>query len=154
MLVWSCRAENEFGIGQRFESDRFARLLENREDPALQFVRHRHDAGRDCGPKDGVARRWIVKPALAGLQAYREIVDRRRTRDDARYGPVAAEEHARRTGLRHIFRALVEAYRRTQFEFRRQSNPQLKTARPARFVETTAVPHAAPRLHPFNSAGR
>jgi len=33
VLVRSGRAENELGIGQRFEFDRFARRLESREVP-------------------------------------------------------------------------------------------------------------------------
>jgi len=77
VLVRSGRAENELGIGQRFEFDRFARRLESREVPVPQFVRRRQDALCDGDPEDGVARRGLVTPALAGLQAYREIVDRR-----------------------------------------------------------------------------
>jgi hypothetical protein len=33
VLVWSGRAENELGIGQRFEFDRLARRLASREAP-------------------------------------------------------------------------------------------------------------------------
>jgi hypothetical protein len=33
VFVWSGRAENELGIGQRFEFDRFARRLESRKVP-------------------------------------------------------------------------------------------------------------------------
>jgi hypothetical protein len=44
MLVRSGRAENEFGIGQRFEFDRFTRRLEGRELPMPQFVRRGQDA--------------------------------------------------------------------------------------------------------------
>ena len=42
VLVRSGRAENELGIGQRFEFHRFARRLESREIPVPQFVRRRH----------------------------------------------------------------------------------------------------------------
>src|SRR5713101_6233311 len=78
VLVRSGRAENELAIGQRFEFDRFARWLESREVPVPQFVRNRHDARCDGGPEDGVTRWRLVTPAVAGLQAYREIIDRRR----------------------------------------------------------------------------
>src|SRR5260221_8956221 len=97
VLVRSGRAENELGIGQRFEFDRLARRLESRELPVPQLVRRRQDSGCDGGPEDGVAPRGLVTPALAGLQAYREIVDRRGGLDGARCGPVAAKEDARRT---------------------------------------------------------
>ncbi len=50
VLVLSGRAENELGIGQRFEFDRFARRLESREVPVPQFVRRRQDA------------RWVAIP--------------------------------------------------------------------------------------------
>src|SRR5713226_5517892 len=70
------RAENELGTGHCFEFDRPVRWLESREVPALQLVWNRDDARGDRGPEDGVARRRLVTPALAGLQAYREIVDR------------------------------------------------------------------------------
>jgi hypothetical protein len=43
--------------------------------------------------------------------------------------------------------------RGTQFEFRRQGDPQLEAARPTYLVEPAAVPHAAPRRHPFHTAG-
>src|SRR6202521_2743641 len=56
--------------------------------------------------------------------------------------------------FRHIVRGLIDAYGRTQFEFRRQRDPQLEAARPACFVEAAAVPHAASSLHPFDAAGR
>src|SRR5260370_28497574 len=75
VLVRSGRAKHELAIRQRFEFDRFARWLESRELPVSQFVRNRHDARCDRGPEDGVARRRPITPALAGLQAYREIVD-------------------------------------------------------------------------------
>src|SRR5258707_14227718 len=94
----------------------------------------------------------LIAPALAGLQAYREIVDGGGGHDVARCKPVAAEEDARRTILRHIFAGLADAYGRTQFEFRRQGDPQLEAARPACFVEPAAVPHAASSLHPFDAA--
>src|SRR5712671_7585242 len=112
-----------------------------------QFVRRRQDARCDGDPEDGVARRGLVTPALAGLQAHREIVDRRRERDGARCGPVAAEEDAHRTVVWHILRGLVDAYGRTQFEFRRQGDPELEAARPACFVEPAAVPYAASSPH-------
>jgi hypothetical protein len=99
VLVWSGRAENELCIGQRFECDRFARRFESREVPVPQFVRRRQDARCDADPEDGVARRGLVTPALAGPQAYREIVDRRGGRDGARCGPVAAKEDAEPTGV-------------------------------------------------------
>jgi hypothetical protein len=70
VLVRSGRAENEPGIGQRFEFDRFARRLESREVPVPQFVRRRQDARCDGDPEDGVARRGLVTPALAGLQGH------------------------------------------------------------------------------------
>jgi hypothetical protein len=154
VLVWSGRAENELAIGQRFEFDRFARRLESREVPAPPFVRCRKDARCDGDREDGAARRGLVTPALAGLQTYRKIVDRRGGRDGARCGPVAAKEDARRTVFRHIARGLVHAYGRTQFEFRRQGDPELEAARPSCFVEPAVVPHAAPSLHPFDAAGR
>src|SRR3981081_3113190 len=53
-----------------------------------------------------------------------------------------------------MFTGLVDAYGRTQFEFRRQGDPQLEAARPAFFAEPSAVPHAASALHPFDAAGR
>ena len=56
--------------------------------------------------------------------------------------------------LRHIFTSLVDAYGRTQFEFRRQRDPQLEAARPTCLVEPAAVPHPASSLHPFDAAGR
>jgi hypothetical protein len=152
VLVRSGRAENELGIGQRFEFDRFARRLESREVPVPKFVRRRQDARCDGDPEDGVARRGLVTPALAGLQAYREIVNRRGGRDGARRGPVAAKEDARRTVLRHIFRSLVDAYGRTQFQFRRQGGPELEAARPACFVEPAVVPHAVHSTPPADSA--
>ena len=65
MLVRSGRAENELGIGQRFEFDRFARRLESRDVPVPKFVRRRQDARCDGGPQDGVVRRGLVTPALA-----------------------------------------------------------------------------------------
>jgi hypothetical protein len=43
VLVRSGRAENELGIGQCFEFDRFARRLESREVPVPQLVRRRQD---------------------------------------------------------------------------------------------------------------
>jgi hypothetical protein len=46
VLVRSGRAENELGIGQRFEFHRFARRLESREIPVPQFIRRRQNA---CG---------------------------------------------------------------------------------------------------------
>src|SRR5437016_11124656 len=154
VLVRSGRAENELGIRQRFEFDRFARRLESREIPVPQFLRRRQDARCDGDPEDAMARRGLVTPALAGLQAYREIVDRRGGREGAPCGPVAAEEDARRTLRPHIFRGLVDTYGRTQLEFRRQRDPQLEAARPAWFVEPAAVPHAAASLHPLDAAGR
>ena len=69
-------------------------------------------------------------------------------------GAIAAEKDARRTVFRHIFRGLGRCLSRTQFEFRRQGDPQLEAARPACFVETAAVPHAAASLHPFDAARR
>ena len=77
-----------------------------------QFARRRQDARYDGGPEDGVARRGFVTPALASLQAYREIVDRRRGRDRARCGPVAAEQDARWAVTLHIARGLIDAYSR------------------------------------------
>src|SRR5260221_13047419 len=142
VLVRSGRSENELGIGQRFEFDRLARRLESREVPAPQFVRRRQDTRCDGDPEDGMARRGLVTPALAGLQAYCEIVDRRGALDGTRCGTVAAEEDARRTVLWHILRGLVDAYGRIRFQFRRQGDPKLEAARPACFVESAAVPHA------------
>jgi hypothetical protein len=118
-----------------------------------QFLRRRQDARRDGGPEDGVARRGLVTPALANLQAHREIVDRRRGRDHARCGPVAAEQDAGWAVTPHIARGLIDAYGRTQFECRRQGDPKLEAARRACFVEPAAVPHAASSLHPFDAAG-
>src|SRR5216684_963700 len=69
VLVRNGRAENELGIGHCFEFDRLVRWLESREVPALQLVWNRHDARGDRGPENGVARRRLVTPALAGLQA-------------------------------------------------------------------------------------
>src|SRR5712664_3791582 len=154
VLVRSGRAENELAIGRRFEFDRFARWLESREVPVPQFVRNRHDARCDGGPEDGVARRRLVTPALAGLQADREIIDRRRGLDGARCGPVAAEEDASRTVLLHVLRTLVDADGWAQFELRRQGDPELDAARPACLVEAAPVPHPASGLHPFDAAGR
>src|ERR1700730_6889480 len=154
VLVRSGGAENELGSGQRFEFDRLVRRLESREVPVPQFVRRQQHARCDGDPEDGVSRRGLVTPALAGLQAYREIVDRRGRREGARCAPVAAKEDARRTVLRHIFRGLVDTYSRAQFELRRQGDPKLEAARPLRFVEPAAVPHAASSLHPFDAAGR
>src|SRR5256712_9077253 len=131
VLVWDGRAENEFSVGPRLELGRFARRLESRQVAGPQFVGYRYGAGCDGGPEDGVARRGLVTPALAGLQAHGEIVDRRGGLDGARCGAVAAEEDARRTVLRHLFRGQINAYGRTQFEFRRQCDPQLEAARPA-----------------------
>jgi hypothetical protein len=48
VLVRSGRAENELGIGQRFEFYRFARRLESREVPVRQFVRRRR---KECAAK-------------------------------------------------------------------------------------------------------
>src|SRR5713226_7368677 len=154
VLVRSGRAENELAIGQRFEFDRFARWLESREVPVPQFVRNRHNARCDGGPEDGVARRRLVTPALAGLQAYREIVDRRGGLNRVRCGPIAAEEDARRTVFRHILGGLVDADSRAQFELWRQGDPELEAARPVWFVEPAAMPHAASGLHPFDASGR
>src|ERR1700722_10315818 len=96
----------------------------------------------------------LVAPALAGLQTYREIVDWRGGRDGARRGPVTAEEDMHRTVLRHVFRRLADAYGRTQFQFRRQGDPELEATCPPCFVEPAAVPHAAASLHPLDAAGR
>src|SRR5260370_39306470 len=108
-LVRDGRAENEFGIGPRLELDRFARRLESRQVAVPQLVGNRYGAGCDGGPEDGVARRGLVAPALTRLQAYREIVDRRGGHDGGRCGPVATEEDARRTVVRHVFMGLVDA---------------------------------------------
>ena len=104
-----------------------------------QLVRRCEHARHDGDPENNVARRGLVTPALPGLQAYREIVDRRRDRDGARCGPVTAEEDASRTDFRHIFWGLVDADGRTQFHLRRQSDPELHAARPACFAEPAAV---------------
>ena len=122
--------------------------------PCCSFVRRRQKARCDGHPQHGVARRRLVTPTLAGLQVYHEIVNRGGRLDGARYGFVAAEEHACRTLRRHILRGLKDTDGRTQFELRRQGDPQLEAARPTRFVEPAAVPHATPRLHPFDAAGR
>src|SRR6266404_2707983 len=103
VLVRSCRAENELGVGQRFEFDRIARRLEGREVPVPQFVRRGQDARSYGDPENGVIRRGLVAPALAGFQSYREIIDRRGGHDGVRCGAVAAEEDAHRTVLRHSF---------------------------------------------------
>ena len=71
------RTENEFGIGDRLEFHRFVRRFESREIPMLQLVRNRHGARCNGGPQDGVARRRLVAPALAGFQPHRQIIDRR-----------------------------------------------------------------------------
>jgi len=44
------------------------------------------------------------------------------------------------------YRQRSPVFGRTQFEFRRQGDPQLEAARPAGFVEPAPVSHAAPRL--------
>src|SRR5580704_2487042 len=132
VVVRSRRAENELGVGQRFEFDRLARRLESREVPVPHFVRGRQDTRCDGDPEDGMARRGLVTPALAGLQAYREIVDRQGGREGTRRGPVAAKENARRTVFLHIFGGLVDTYSRAQFERRRQGDPELEAARPTR----------------------
>src|SRR6267378_602573 len=109
VLVRDGRAENKFSVGPRLELDRFARRLESPQVAMPQLVGNRYGAGRDGGPQDGVARRGLVAPALAGLQADRKIVDRRGGYDGARCGSMAAEEDARWTVFRHIFRGLVDA---------------------------------------------
>jgi hypothetical protein len=77
LLMRSRRAEDELDIGQRFEFDRLARRLESRQVSVPQLVTHREDARCGSDPEDGVARWWLVAPALAGLRAYREVIDRR-----------------------------------------------------------------------------
>jgi hypothetical protein len=49
------RAKNEFGIGQRFEFDRFARRLESREVPCRSSSGA--DACCDGDPEDNMTRR-------------------------------------------------------------------------------------------------
>jgi hypothetical protein len=71
VLVRSGRAENELGIGQRFEFDRFARRLESREVPVSQFVRRRQDARCDGDPEDGVTtKRKFTKLGLFLLRPF------------------------------------------------------------------------------------
>src|SRR6476659_4639004 len=67
---------------------------------------------------------------------------------------MATQKNPRRTVLRYISRRLVDTDGRTQFELRRQRDPQLEAARPACFVETAAVPHPAASLHPFDATRR
>src|ERR1700730_1990530 len=106
----------------------------SREVPVPHFVRGRQDTRCDGDPEDGMTRRGLVTPALAGLQAYRDIVDRQGGREGARRGPVAAKQDARRTVFLHIFGGLVDTYSRAQFERRRQGDPELEDARPPRSV--------------------
>ena len=89
----------------------------------LQFLRRRQKARCDGYPQHGVARRRLVTPTLAGLQVYHEIVNRGGRLDGARYGFIAAEEHACRTLRRHILRGLKDTDGRTQFELRPQFAP-------------------------------
>jgi len=52
VFVRNGRAENELGIGQRFEFHRLARWLESCEVPVPQFVRHGQHARRDGDPEN------------------------------------------------------------------------------------------------------
>jgi hypothetical protein len=68
VLVRSRRAENELGVGQRFEFDCLARRLESHEVPVPQFARGRQDTRCDGDPEDGMARRGLVTPALPAFK--------------------------------------------------------------------------------------
>src|SRR5882724_8840866 len=98
-------------------------------------------------------RRRLIAPTLARLQTHGEIVERRGSDNRARRSAVSPEQDARRAVALDILGGLIDAYGRTQFECRRQGDPELEAARPTCFVEAAAVPHPAPGLHPFDTAG-
>src|SRR3984957_6226370 len=154
MLVRNSRTEDEFSIAERFELDGAVRPFEHHQLSLPHFVRHRDGSQGDRGPEHGVIRRRLIAPTLARLQTHGEIVERRGSDDRARRAPVAPKQDTRRAVALDVLGGLIDAYGRTQFECRRQGDPELEAARPTCFVEAAAMPHPASGLHPFDTAGR
>jgi hypothetical protein len=109
VLVRSSRAENELGVGQRFEFDRFARRLESREVPVPQFVRRRQDARCDGvgSPPAATASRAVVASSdllfhsavlpSSIARRRRNVRDLRPRSENPRWGPRPLPES--QTGL-------------------------------------------------------
>jgi hypothetical protein len=104
VFVWSGRAENELGIGQRFEFDRVARRLASREVPVSQFVQGSIRRPMRWRPRGGVSRWGLVK-------------------GDASAARCIPDQGGRALERRHFFRGLVDTYGHARFEFGRQPDP-------------------------------
>jgi hypothetical protein len=72
VFVWSGRAENELGIGQRFEFDRVARRLASREVPVSQFVQGSTRRPMRWRTRGGVSPWRLVKGDAGALDGYKE----------------------------------------------------------------------------------
>jgi hypothetical protein len=101
VFVWNGRAENEFGIGQRFEFDR---LLDGSQAAQSRTAVRQGSTRRPT--------RWRPRGRCVPLGARQ-----------GRRGRARWIQGGRALERRHIFRGLGDTYGRARFEFGRQPDP-------------------------------
>src|SRR5258706_9609046 len=83
-----------------------------------------------------------------------QIIDTLWRTDGADRVSVAAEDHAHRSFLLHVFRRDVLTFRRRVFLRRWQRHPELEQAQRLPWRRPAVMPDTVARLHPFEAARR
>src|SRR5580704_18707855 len=97
----------------------------------------------DRDPRDGVASRRFVVPALAGLEGDVEIIHRVRRRNFAGRVAVTTQNHPRRAMGFKLIGSQILAFGWTALEFRRKRDPELKGLDEVRSEHASGVPDPA-----------
>src|ERR1700719_3585893 len=147
------RAEDETGIGDRFELDRLIALLEHGNFAHRYLLRRCHDPLVQRDPGDVVPLGRVKGPALSGLEADIEVSDATRRLDNAFHTVVFACDNPRWTGKMEVGSAKILALGFGKFELGRHSDPELEALDPLLAEHSAGMPNATTGTHPLNTAG-
>src|SRR3984893_10394944 len=146
-------AEDEAGIGERFDLDRLLALLEHGDLARRYLLRRRHDPLVRRDPGDVVPLGWAEGPAFSRLEAHIEVGDALRRGDNAFHTVVFACDNPRGTGKMEVGSTEILALGFGKFELGRHRDPELKALDALGAEHSAGMPDAAAGAHPFNAAG-
>jgi len=147
------RAEDELGICLRCEIDRPIRCLEGDQLARLGGLGNREPSRGKRDPADRVIGGRLVAPGFAGLEPHRQIVDRGRRLQRARYLAEGAEQDSGGSLRVNVLRLLVGAFAWPELLVGRQGEPELESAGSSGVAGAAAMPCAAGGPEPFDPTG-
>src|SRR5579859_2661814 len=106
----------------------------------LQYLRDGDSSFTHGQPEDRVPLGRLITPALARFESNCEIVDRHGYCSRAFGTLMLPKQHPGGPYLRNIGCGLIDAFRRTELQIRRQRDPELETTRQSRLARSPGMP--------------